>query len=98
MYNIRICDFFVFSLGIQKVKEVFYSKRGPAVGQTPDAPEEFLKHRVDRHLEDRMEQRFLVPALKTYWESQLQVQEEVMCQPEKKIMKLPDEANVGWVG
>ena len=32
MYNVRICDFFVFSLGIQKVKKVFYSKRGSAVG------------------------------------------------------------------
>ena len=32
MYNIRICDFFVFSLGIQKVKKVFYSKWGSAVG------------------------------------------------------------------
>ncbi|OBS65510.1 hypothetical protein A6R68_05952 [Neotoma lepida] len=53
------------SLGIQKVKEVFYSKWGPAIGQAPNASEEFLQHRVDGHLEDRMGDRFMALVLKT---------------------------------
>lgn len=50
MNHIRICNFFIFSLSIQKIKKIFNSNWGFIVGQIPNASKELFNSWVDSNL------------------------------------------------